>query len=181
MDRRKRESRNENRGSLGTKRFRLPSDVTIQRFTMQRNAAAFTPPHSRPGALYNNRTTDKPYATAPCCRIAHIYSDAAHASDWLPFECAAASLRSYVWERPWLASRNQSRKREKGNRCIVAADVLIGRTAAGDGYIPSPLQLQFIQRAPIRFRLAILGKTLHFRRLTDTPAVAIATWIGRQI
>src|SRR5689334_24083154 len=45
----------------------------------------------------------------------------------------------------------------------------------------STVQLQFIKRAPIRFRLAILGMGFHFRRFADTPAIAVATGIRRQI
>src|SRR5689334_12801976 len=45
----------------------------------------------------------------------------------------------------------------------------------------STVQLQFIKRAPIRFRLAVLGMGFHFRRFADMPAIAVAAWIRRQI
>src|SRR6476660_1576765 len=65
---------------------------------------AVKPPHSTPGAPYNNHTTDTRCATARCCHTARIYSDAAHANDWPPFGYATASLRFYVWERPCQAA-----------------------------------------------------------------------------
>jgi hypothetical protein len=50
--------------------------------------------------LYNIRTTDKRYATQPCCRIADICSVAMHASDSPLCVCATASLKFYVLELP---------------------------------------------------------------------------------
>src|SRR5438034_10791021 len=69
-------------------------DVTLrQRESIRLRASA-------PGVRGSSRTMDMQCATARCCRIGDICSDAAHASGWPPCVCATAFWMFCVSERP---------------------------------------------------------------------------------
>src|SRR5436190_10315229 len=119
---------------------------------------------------------DKRCGTVQCSHIGRTCSGAAHASGWPLCECATASSTFYVWERPWAGY--ESMFSHKNNVSVIRESEIGTNLTIFDLAI---LDLQLIQRAPIRFGFGILRMSLHFRCFANTPSVAVATRVGRQI
>jgi hypothetical protein len=143
-------------------------------------------PRSTPAGPCNSRMKDKRCAPARCCRTAGICRTEGRASDWRLYAFAIASWMFCALELPWSESGKQEiRKKQTGcSRRLLGGRVRYSAITPGArdrGSYNSFLQLELIQRAPVRLAPCFRRRWLRLRHVTYFSAIAITAWMRRQI